>query len=98
MLKYMLIILSITILSGCSELKVIGGAAMRELRAEGMNVEKISYNYQARLESREKAGLVTMAKADVPRFTTYGRMVGEDKKIKLAKNKRVKGLWEKNSI
>ena len=98
MLRYILIILSISILSGCSEMKVIGGAAMRELRAEGMNVEQISYNYHAKLEARERAGGVMMAKAENPRISNDGRVVGEDKRLKFAKAKRVKGLWEKSSI
>lgn len=98
MSRYLLIILSISMLSGCSELQVIGGAAMRELRAEGMNVEQISYSYHAKLEARERAGGVMVAKADTGRITTDGRMAGEDKRLKIAKSKRVKGLWEKNSI
>lgn len=99
MSRYLLIILSISMLSGCSELQVIGGAAMRELRAEGMNVEQISYSYHAKLEARERAGGVMVAKADTAgSVATGGRMAGEDKRLKIAKSKRVKGLWEKNSI
>lgn len=98
MSRYLLIILSLSMLSGCSELQVIGGAAMRELRAEGMNVEQISYSYHAKLEAREKAGVVMVAKGDTGRAATDGRMAGEDKRLKIAKAKRVKGLWEKNSI
>lgn len=98
MLRYILIMLSITILSGCSELQVIGSAAMRELRSEGLNVEQISYNYQAKLDAREKAGTVMVAKADSGRIVTDGRSVGNEKKFKMAKAKRVKGLWEQGAL
>lgn len=98
MSRYLLIILSLTLLNGCSELQVIGNAAMRELRSEGMNVEQISYNYHAKLAERERAGVVMMAKADRGRIVTDGRIVGDERKIRLAKTKRVRGLWEKNSI
>lgn len=98
MLRYILIIVSISFLAGCSEMKVIGNAAMREFKAEGMNVEQISYKYYAKLEAKEKAGVVLMAKADSGSISTNGRMVGEEKKLKIAKAKRVRGLWEKNSL
>ena len=98
MLRSILLILSITLLTGCSELKVIGSAAMRELSAEGMNVEQISYNYHAKLEAREKAGVVMMAKADISRVTMDGRIINGDNKLRIAKAKRVKGLWEQKSL
>lgn len=94
MLRHILIILSITILAGCSELKVIGSSAIRELKAEGMSVEQISYSYHQKLAAREKSG-VMMAKADVGRVATDGKVVGGEKKARIAKSKRVKGLWEK---
>jgi hypothetical protein len=97
MLRQILIILSITILAGCSELKVIGNAAIRELKAEGMSVEQISYNYHQKLASREKSG-VMMAKAETGTIATDGKIVGSEKKIRMAKSKRVKGLWEKGSL
>ena len=97
MLKYILLILSVSILTGCSEFKVISSAAMRELRAEGMNVEQISYNYNQKLAAREKAGGVMMAKAGGNRASITGNSVGGEKKLILAKVKRVKGLWEKGS-
>jgi len=98
MLRYILIILSISILTGCSELKVISNAAMRELRADGMNVEQISYNYNQKLAAREKSGELMLAKAEVNRLAMNGKVVGGEKKIRLAKVKRVKGLWEKGSL
>ena len=97
MLKYILLILSVSILTGCSEFKVISSAAMRELRAEGMNVEQISYNYNQKLAAIEKAGGVMMAKAGGNRAAMAGNTVGGEKKMILAKAKRVKGLWEKGS-
>lgn len=98
MLRYILIILSISILTGCSELKVIGNAAVRELRADGMNVEQISYNYHAKLEAKERSGAVMMAKADEGRVATSGKIAGEGKRVKIAKAKRVRGLWERGSM
>ncbi len=98
MLRYILIILSILLLTGCSELKVIGNAAVRELRAEGMNVEQISYNYHAKLEAKEVSGVVMMAKADAGGIVTNGKTAGESKKFKIAKAKRVRGLWERGSM
>ena len=95
MSRYLLFILSITLLSGCSEMKIIGNAALRELRAEGMNVEQISYNYHAKLAAMEKAGYVMMAKADTGQAATGGKVYGEGKKIRA---KKVKGLWEKSSL
>jgi hypothetical protein len=43
MLRYLLIILTLYLLTGCSELKVFGNAAVRELRADGINVERTTY-------------------------------------------------------
>jgi hypothetical protein len=98
MLRNILTILSILLLTGCSELKVIGSAAVRELRADGMNVEQISYNYHAKLEAREVSGGVMMAKADTGRIATNRSMAGEEKRLKIAKAKRVRGLWERGSM
>lgn len=98
MSRYLLFILSLVLLSGCSEMKIIGNAAMREFKAEGLNVEQISYNYHAKLAAREKAGVVMMAKAETGRVATNGKIVGDEKKIRVAKVKRMKGLWERNSL
>jgi putative VirB-like lipoprotein len=97
MRRYILIILSMTILTGCSEMQVIGNSAMRELRSDGMSVERISYNYHQKLAAREKSGDVMMAKAEST-VIRDGRLVVEEKKMRVAKAKRVKGLWEKNSL
>lgn len=39
MLRYLLIIVMLLLFTACSELKIIGGSAMRELKAEGVNAE-----------------------------------------------------------
>jgi hypothetical protein len=39
MLRYLLVISTLFLLTACSELKVIGGAAVKELKADGINVE-----------------------------------------------------------
>lgn len=98
MLRFSLLILSISILTGCSELKVISSAAMRELRADGMNVEQISYNYNQKLAAREKSGGVMLAKADSSRVTMNANAAAGEKRVRLAKVARVKGLWEKGSL
>jgi len=99
MLRYILIILSITILAGCSELRVIGNSAIRELQADGMSVERISYNYHQKLASaRERSSAVMMAKVGSKAVIRDGKLVVEEKKIRIAKANRVKGLWEKNSL
>jgi len=97
--RYILIILSITILAGCSELQVIGDSAMRELKSDGMSVERISYNYHQKLASeRERSGDVLMAKAEKRIVIKDGKIVEDEKKVRMAKAKRVKGLWEKSSL
>jgi len=99
MLRQILIILSITVLAGCSELQVIGNSAIRELKSDGMSVERISYNYHQKLVSeRERSGDVLMAKAEKRVVIRDGKIVGDEKKIRTAKVKRVKGLWEKGSL
>ena len=99
MLRYILIILSITILAGCSELRVIGNSAIRELQADGMSVERISYNYHQKLASeRERSGDVMMARAEKRIVIKDGKIVDEEKKVRIAKAKRVRGLWEKSSL
>jgi hypothetical protein len=99
MLRYILIILSITILAGCSELQVIGNSAIRELKAEGMSVERISYNYHQKLVSeRERSSDVMLAKAEKRVVIKDGKIVEDEKKIRTARAKRVKGLWEKSSL
>ena len=40
MLRYLLVISALFLLTACSELRVVGNAAMRELMAEGINVEQ----------------------------------------------------------
>ena len=40
MLRYLLVISALFLFTACSELRVVGKAAMRELMAEGINVEQ----------------------------------------------------------
>lgn len=40
MLRYLLAVSVLISLTACSELRVVGNAAMRELMAEGINVEQ----------------------------------------------------------
>jgi hypothetical protein len=94
MLRYILIIFSITILAGCSELQVIGNSAIRELKADGMNVEQISYNYQQKLAAREKSAGVMTAKVETGTYAKIAKNVGDGKKVRIAKAKKFKGLWE----
>lgn len=97
MLRYINLILIGALLSGCSEMQVIGTAAVRELRADGMNVEAISYNYHQKLAAREQASRVMLAKADIRGMATDGRKVGSAANmLKTAKATRAKGLWEKH--
>lgn len=96
MSRPIILILIIILLSGCSEMRVIGNAAIRELRAEGMSVETISYNYHQKLAAREQATGIMMARADLRGMATDGRRVGSAKAMKSTKVGRVKGLWEKH--
>jgi hypothetical protein len=98
MSRYILIILSITILAGCSELQVIGNSAIRELKADGMNVDQITYNYHQKLAASEKSGDVMMAKAETGTYAKVAKNAGDGKRVRVAKAKRVKGLWEKSSM
>ena len=97
MLRYLVVIAALSTLTACGELKVIGNAAMREIRADGINVEQTSYRYQQKLAALESArgGGVMMAKAEI--VVDGNRIVptgGEVKKNRVAKAKKVKGLWE----
>lgn len=97
MKNLILAILALTILSGCSELQVIGGAAMRELRSESMSVEQISNRYYAKLENKEQYGIM-VARSDSKRLMTVANFSDdEEKQAKIIKiKKRARGLWEKS--
>jgi len=41
MLRYLLVISALFLFTACSELRIVGHAAMRELTAEGVSVEKM---------------------------------------------------------
>lgn len=40
MLRYLLVMSALILLNACSELRVVGNAAVRELMADGINVEQ----------------------------------------------------------
>lgn len=46
MVRYMLLVLTLILLTACSELRVIGNAAVRELMAEGISTEQLSHRSQ----------------------------------------------------
>lgn len=94
MTRLFALILTVAALTGCSEMKIIGNAAMRELRADGYNIEQISYNYHQKLAAKGAETGVMLAKADTRKIYTDGMVVGSEKKLRLAKAKKVKGLWE----
>ncbi len=98
MLRYLLIISAMSLLNGCAEMKIIGNAAMRDLRSDAINVEQTSYRYHQKLVALNspKSG-VLMAKAELSLDADSIRSTsGETKKRGVAKSKKVKGLWEKN--
>lgn len=88
MKRVIIMLVTIGLLTGCSELKIIGRTAFKELREEAVSVEWITYNqveddslYQDKLPSPA----VKNRKPPV--------LIGLDK---MANNKPVKkGLWEK---
>ena len=43
MLRYLLCGCVILLFTACSEMKVIGNAALREFKADGINVERVAY-------------------------------------------------------
>jgi hypothetical protein len=88
------LIITAALLTGCSEMKVISSAAMRELRADGFNVEQISYNYHQKLAAKGNTTGIMMAKAETQRIGTDGKIVGSEKKLRLTKTKKIRGLWE----
>lgn len=99
MLRYLLIISALTTLTACSEMNVIGNAAMRELKSDGINVELTSYRYHQKLAALESArGGVMMAKAEIiVDGSSIRPTYVEVKKTRVAKAaKKVKGLWETN--
>jgi len=96
MLRYLLIIPAMLTLTACSEMKVIGNAAMRELRSDGINVEQVSFRYHQKLAALESRGeRVVMAKREIL-VDKNGIVPVEEpvKKTRVAKTKKVKGLWE----
>lgn len=80
LLLLLLLPLCVMAVSACSELHVIGKAAMRELSSEAINVEQASYRTQDQAVKPEKT---KVAQATTP--------LPEPPKMK---KERRKGLWE----
>ena len=96
MLRLMATLIGLTLLTGCSELKIIGSAAVRELKAEGINVEAVSFRYHQKLAEAGKVEGVMVAAAEAGRLPADRPAEAGPAKAKVAKQKRVKGLWESN--
>ncbi|MBI1922318.1 MAG: hypothetical protein HYS23_14680 [Geobacter sp.] len=89
MKRLIIMLMAIGMLTGCSELKIIGRTAFKELREEAVSAEWITYN-QVEDDSlyQEKLPSPVMKNRKPP------VLIGLDK---MAKNKPVrKGLWEKH--
>jgi hypothetical protein len=43
-MRFLFVIAMLFILTACSELRIIGGAAVREFKAEGISTERVAYN------------------------------------------------------
>ena len=79
---------SVILLAGCSELKVMTDAAMRELRADAIAVAPAEETTLIRPEKERSEPRVLMAKADWrPTDWRYGKAQTREPK---------KGLWERN--
>ncbi len=88
--RLFLLVGTVFVLTGCSELQVVTGAAMRELRADVIAVAPAQEMAQAipTKERREPERLILMAKADWrPTDWRYGETQTHERK---------KGLWEVN--
>lgn len=88
MKRVIMLLATIGFLAGCSELKIIGRTAFKELREEAVSVEWITYN-QVEDDSlyQEKLPPPAVKNRKPP------VLIGLDK---MANNKPVKkGLWEK---
>lgn len=64
MKRLFLLVFLMGCLTGCSELKIIGGAAVNELRAEAINVEFASSNEPVLAEEKAPEKPVMVAKAE----------------------------------
>lgn len=71
----------VMILSGCSELQIIGRAAVNELRADAINVEWARYNEDEELAQLKNKTMV--AQAELPSFAAAKKQL-----------MRQRGRWE----
>jgi len=86
MKKTLGIILMIFCLTGCSEMRVIGSAAMRELHADAIPVNWTKTEPQ-QVRVAKKDNLVRVADLKVKSFSSF-------RSSPSASKKPVKGLWE----
>lgn len=88
MKRVIIMLVTIGLLTGCSELKIIGRTAFKELREEAVSVEWITYNQvedDSLYQEKFPSPAIKNRKPPV--------LIGLDK---MANNKSVKkGLWEK---
>ena len=73
MTRLLLAGIMITLLSGCSELQVIGRAAVKEVQAEAINVEWARYNQDEELAALKNKTLV--AQAELRSFAGVKRQI-----------------------
>ena len=90
MKRLIAILVAMTVLTGCSELQVIGGAAMKEMQSEAINVEMASYKQteSSPVPPPRPRKKVYVAKAEYNPFVKPGQQM-------VAKN-QIRGQWEKN--
>lgn len=86
MARLLLISLAILTLTGCSELQVIGRAAVKELQVDAINVEWAAYHQQEELAKQQNKTLVAK---------TVGNPTSALEQKKAQQVKRQKGLWER---
>lgn len=78
-----LVLFSMLFLAGCSELKIIGSAAVRELQADAISVEWLAYN---RKPDPAFQGAPAADKGVPPGATRA--------KVAISRKSGKKGLWE----
>lgn len=98
MSRTLLVISALVLLTGCSELRLIGNAALRELKADGINVVQLAQDYHHNLEVRGKPGGELRVKIDGNRVVLVAEKQQVFKKFKQTKTKKVRGLWESASL
>jgi hypothetical protein len=76
-------------LSGCSELRVIGSAAMRELHADAMPVNWKKTTPERTYTAKRDAGMVVVASNKIKSFSSFRSAPVDGKRP-------VKGLWEQH--